>query len=80
MNRVESSFENNAFEVNWVGGGGVLTVYAIIICNACVQQSNPLMKLVVYNSEIKIDVSQQFPRTANVKNSRDQVPAVRFAV
>ena len=30
--------------------------------------------------EIKIEVFRHFPQTANVKKSRDQVPAVRVAV
>jgi len=34
----------------------------------------------VVNREIKIDVSQHLPRTANLKKSRDQCVGVRLAV
>ena len=34
--------------------------------------------MVSSNREIKIEVFRHFPRTANVKKSRDQVPAVTF--
>ena len=32
------------------------------------------------NGDLKIEVFRRFPRTANVKKSRDQGLAVRFAV
>ena len=35
---------------------------------------------IITNREIKIEVFRHFPQTANVKKSRDQVPAVRVAV
>ena len=35
---------------------------------------------VTINRELKVEVFRHFPRTANVKKSRDQGLAVRFAV
>ena len=39
-----------------------------------------ILEALRHNREIKIEVFRHFPRTANVKKSRDQVPVVRFAV
>ena len=39
-----------------------------------------LVRLVSYIRDLKIEVFRHFPRTANVKKSRDQSLAVRFAV